>query len=183
MLLLSFFFFLRVIIMKKLCLLILGMLPLFSCVKEEMKSSVSKINVGDQLPDFSIRMLDGSVVNSDTLKNKVALIVFFDTTCKDCRRELPKVEKVWQALGESPSFILLPISRGQSPDKVKSYWQSVSFDMPVYLDDHRLAYSLFAESVIPRFYLADRRGVVRWTGTETLEETADDLIGKINALR
>lgn len=168
--------------MKYFNLLVLILLSLSSCVKEETGDVGANIHVGTALPSFTVQSPDNEPVGSDILKGKVALIVFFDTGCEDCRRELPKVEEIWKVLGNSDEFALLPVSRGQPAAEVACYWQTNTFTMPVFLDDAGIAYSLFAESVIPRFYLADRKGIIRWIGVEKIEETAGELIQKITGL-
>lgn len=52
----------------------------------------SVIRVGDRLPSFTVDVIDGSsrtLFNSSSLQGQT-VIVFFNTECKDCQRELPQ---------------------------------------------------------------------------------------------
>lgn len=158
-------------------------LCLVSCIKDDDEGNTeSKILPGDLLPSFEVMSMDGKVVSSEALKDKVSLLVFFDTTCGDCRRELPSIETVWKDLGGDSSFALWAISRAQTVNVVSGYWKDNSFSMPVYIDNDRKAYSLFADITIPRFYLADKSGTVRWMADTSLGITVEQLENKIRNL-
>ncbi|MEM5786660.1 MAG: redoxin domain-containing protein, partial [Syntrophobacteraceae bacterium] len=43
----------------------------------------------DPMPDFSIRTFDGSTYSRESLKGKPLMLVFWNTWCPICRRELP----------------------------------------------------------------------------------------------
>lgn len=132
-----------------------------SCLGEEEEDLlyVTKVNVGDKLPDFSVTTLDGKTVSTSSLlaQDKDVMIVFFSTTCKDCQLQMPEIE----ALTHSNSDVVcLCIGRNQSFDDVETYWQANHFTLPCapQTDDH--IYKQFAESGIPRIYLSDRNGII-----------------------
>lgn len=169
--------------MRKECLVItLFSCLLFSCITDEKEGTETFIEVGSTLPSFTVSSVDGTRLSYDKSVGKVVLIVFFITTCSDCSREMPKAESVWLSLKDEPDFILLPIARAQSEEVVKAYWETNSFSMPAYLDPDRAVYSLFAESIVPRFYLADKRGVVQWVGVESFDEDSEDIKARIEEL-
>lgn len=170
--------------MKKNWLFVLfAVLCFTSCIKDdEERNGESKILPGDSLPSFELMAINGETISSETLKGKVAFLVFFDTTCGDCRRELPFVEAVWKDLKDDSSFAMWTISRGQTANTVSDYWKENAFNMPVYIDNDRKAYSLFADMTIPRFYLADRSGTVRWIADTSLGITVEQLENKIRNL-
>ena len=86
------------------------MLPaLVSCFTEEEVSSgqADIITVGQKLPDFSVRMDDGTLVSPASLSGKPAVIVFFHTGCSDCRKELPVVQRVYDECSSQASFVCI----------------------------------------------------------------------------
>lgn len=176
--------FLKERTMRQVCLfLLLVGLCLTSCIKDDEENNPeSKIQPGDLLPSFNVTTIEGSTVSSETLKGKVAFLVFFDTTCGDCRKELPLVEELWKDLIGNPALALWTISRAQTANVVSDYWKESSFTMPVYMDSDRKAYSLFADMTIPRFYLADKSGTVRWIADTSLGITVEQLQNKIRNL-
>lgn len=122
------------------CLFISG------CVTEPEGGVILK--VGDMMPRFEAQTLDGDVVSPQTLRGSESVIVFFNTDCPDCRRELPEIQK--QADTEIPLGVrYICISREEGKEKVEAYWKENGFTMPVSPQPSRDIYSRFAKSGIP----------------------------------
>ncbi|MCH5225723.1 MAG: TlpA family protein disulfide reductase [Muribaculaceae bacterium] len=115
---------------------------------------------GDMLPEFSVVMNNGTLVSTSGLKGKTSAIIFFNTGCFDCRRELPVVEKLWLAFKDSPEVEIIPISREETAEDIKSYWDENGFTMPWSAQENREIYSKFAASGIPRIYISNPSGVI-----------------------
>lgn len=148
---------------------------LSACIKEDTEPSASKIETGSKLPYFMVTDSAGNQLFSDKFREKIVLIVFFSTTCKDCQRDLPIMENVWKNLRTEARFLLLPIARKQTAEEVKSYWEAQHFSMPYYLDSSGEIYSLFATKTIPRFYLVNQEGTVIWQEAEVLTRNAEEI--------
>ena len=76
--------------MKYLLFYIISLLSLTACIREDLPAGSFALEEGDLLPEFSISNPDGTVSNKD-LENKFALIIFFSTTCSDCREAFPDI--------------------------------------------------------------------------------------------
>ena len=63
-----------------------------SCIREEVGEHIQYIQPGDALPEFMVEMNDGTILDWDSLRGKVSVLVFFHTSCSDCQRELPVVQ-------------------------------------------------------------------------------------------
>lgn len=178
--------------MKKiLCLFLIFPLLFTACIEDEddRKSPDSKIQIGDRLPSFTVKDLEGTEFSSATLSGKVTLIVFFDTGCGDCHRELPKVDSLYLHYQDNPAVALVCIAREHTAEEVRAYWYQdnpglkLPFSMPAYVENSpRQVYNLFAEKYVPRFYLAGKDGKVSWIGTEKINENVEDLKQKIDNL-
>ena len=132
-----------------------------SCISEETSAAPQDIVVpGLSLPDFSVTLSDGTALSPATLAGRVAVVVFFNTHCGDCRRELPKIEELYRSYGRD-SVAIACISRAEGADEVASYWKEQGFTMPFSAQPDRSVYELFARSGVPRTYIADRQGIVR----------------------
>lgn len=116
----------------------------------------AEIAVGDTVPCFSIRLSDGSLLHSSALRGCVSVIVFFDTDCGDCRRELPVVERVQQKVGRDTHFLC--IARTEDAQQVARYWKQNGLTLPVATDAEKQVYSLFARHIIPRIYVCAKNG-------------------------
>ncbi|MCA1593856.1 MAG: TlpA family protein disulfide reductase [Acidobacteria bacterium] len=50
--------------------------------------------VGNTIPDFSLKSLDGKTVDRDSLKGNVVVLNFWATWCAPCMSEIPELKEV-----------------------------------------------------------------------------------------
>ncbi len=74
-----------------------SILPLVSCVTDSDPVN-SGVAVGDSLPHFAVTLNNGHTLATDSLKGKISVITFFNTSCRDCRKELPEIDKLRERL-------------------------------------------------------------------------------------
>ena len=157
---------------------LLAALYLQGCIKENVGAD---LKVGDHLPDFSIKMNNGVVVSDGSLKGKVSCVVFFHTTCPDCQATLPVVQSVYdEYLSEGVVFAL--ISREQSADEIDVFWKEKCLNMPYSAQENRHVYNKFASTRIPRVYICDKDGIIRYIFTDDPIPAYDDLISSLESL-
>lgn len=124
-----------------------------SCITENEPETLS-LHPGDMCPDFSVTMNDGSIITSSDLRGKRSVIVFFNTSCADCREELPEIQKVYdEILTKDLPVHLLCISRAEGEESIETFWHENNLTLPYSPQEDRSVYNLFASSVIPRIYL------------------------------
>lgn len=148
------------------------LLILSSCIGSDDDDPVSYVAVGDRLPEFSVELSDGTVVSTQTLRGCAALIVFFNTDCPDCRRELPEVERLQEM---NPAVTIVCIAREESAEKIAAYWAEAGLTLPYSPQPDRRIFNLFASSGIPRLYIADGQGTVTAVFGDTDYPTAEQL--------
>ena len=163
-------------------LLTAGLL-LVSCVLDRTDRP-GDIRVGDPLPSFSVTVRDGGVektVTTASLQGAVSVITLFSVTCPDCRATLPDLQRAYEAF--APQRVqFVNISRAQGWDLVEALWEELSLTMPYSAQEDRAVYELFAKSVVPRVYLADRQGLVRFLHTDNPNPDFPTLQAELNAL-
>lgn len=139
-------------------LLLLGICALFltGCVLEGTDSK--DIMPGDQVPAFRVQMDDGTFLSSEDLLGKSSLILFFHTSCPDCARTIPVVQKAYERYAGQIRFVA--ISRAQNADEIKSWWKEFGITIPFSAQKDRQVYQLFASSRIPRVYICNSKGIV-----------------------
>lgn len=148
------------------------------CVSEDEPQGPS-LSVGDSLPQFSVVMNDSEVITTNSLKGKIAVIVFFNTGCSDCRKELPVIQKLWEEYKDNPDVKIVPIAREESSTEILEYWKEHDLSLPFSSQENREVYNLFAPSVIPRIYVADAKGEIMAAYGDTDMPSLSDLISDI----
>ena len=117
------------------------------------ESSGDIITVGQPLPAFAVTLADSSSLATADLAGRPSVIVLFNTSCRDCQRELPVVQQLYEELSDSVRFVC--ISRAEEAASVAAYWQSAGLTLPYSAQPDRTVYNLFATRTIPRIYVAD----------------------------
>lgn len=115
------------------------------------------LHPGDALPQFEVTTIDGKKVGFDDSYKAELIIVFFNTTCPDCRRELPIIQERYEEnlkLPESEQSIYICISREEGAADVERYWSENNLTIPISAQTDRRIYSMFASIGIPRIFYA-----------------------------
>ena len=168
--------------MRTRSLLFLFVLAVFSsCISDDSdkESQGANLVVGDSLPTFQVTMNDGSTIRTSDLLGGVSVVVFFNVGCGDCRVELPEVQRLWdQQLGVP----IVLIARENTEEAIQSFWQQAQLTMPYSPQSDRKVYSLFASSRIPRIYICDDQGVIRFSHADDAMPTAEQMADEIKAI-
>ena len=132
------------------------------------------VKAGDQAPDFTVELFDGSHVTLSSLRGKVVLLNFWATWCPPCREELKHVQTQIIDRFAGRDFVFLPISRGEKRETVAAFRDKTGYTFPMGLDPGQTVYDLYASNFIPRNFLIDRTGrVVKATVGYDDEEFAE----------
>ena len=152
---------------------------LTGCIKE--KQTAADLKVGETLPDFEVVMNDGNVVSDDILKKSVSVVMFFHTSCPDCRQVLPEMQKIYDEYASENIRIVL-ISREDPEQSVVSYWSDNGLTMPYSAQNDRKIYELFAKERIPRVYVCEKGGIIRYIHTDNPNPSYDDLKNSLDSV-
>ena len=159
--------------------IIISVLMISACIKDDHHGADLKI--GDVIPDFTVVMNDGSVVTDDDLRENVSVVMFFHTSCPDCQQTLPIVQEIYDKYAQKGVRFAL-ISRYEGSEEIESYWAEHSFNMPYSAQKDRKVYNKFASSRIPRVYICDKDGIIRYIFTDDPIPTYDDLMYSLESL-
>ena len=150
-----------------LCLLMTG------CSSIEDDNEVTeRVNVGDRVPLFTVDVVNDGVHSTFSTAQLTGetVIVFFNTTCPDCQRDLPKLNQYYLKHKADEGFQMVAISRAEGEEDVAAYWKDKGLQIPYSAQDDRRIYELFASSIIPRIYFVSAQGVVTRIFIERFDE-------------
>lgn len=152
--------------MMLLCLLLTG------CSSIEDDETKERVAVGDRVPLFSVEMVkDGERSTFSTAQlTGETVIVFFNTTCPDCQRDLPKLNQYYLKHKADEGFQMVAISREEGEEDVAAYWKDNGLQIPYFAQNDRRIYELFASSIIPRVYFVSAQGIVTRVFIERFDE-------------
>ena len=106
-----------------------------------------KVNVGEQAPELSFSLMDGTKVTNESLKGKVVVLQFTASWCSVCRKEMPHLEsEVWQRYKDD-DFILIGIDLKEDVEKVTKFIKQMKVTYPFTIDSDG---SLFEKFTLPK---------------------------------
>ena len=158
--------------MKRILFVLIMLAVLTGCIKE--KQTGADLEVGDRLPDFEVVMDDGTVVTDEILSESVSVVMFFHTSCPDCRQVLPQMQKIYDEYASAGVRIVL-ISREDPKESVESFWQENGLKMPYSAQNDRKVYEKFAATRIPRVYVNEKGGIIRYVFTDDPNPSYDEI--------
>ncbi|MBN1269557.1 MAG: redoxin domain-containing protein [Kiritimatiellae bacterium] len=138
--------------------------------------------VGQRLPDFAARTLDGQSISSDDLRGKVAWIHFTTLKHRTARNATAYLGRYLWAKHHGPDFVFLAIARDDKEEPVRQFAESKEFTFPVAADPDRSVYTNFAVGYIPRDYLVGRDGVIVEQSAAFRRGRLDRMIAKAEEL-
>jgi len=121
------------------------------------------VKVGDQAPDFSMKMTNGRTVKLSDLKGKVVMLQFTASWCSVCRKEMPFIERdIWQKHKNNPNFTMMGVDRDEPRETVMKFAKSIPVTYPVGLDPHANIFALYAvrDAGITRNVIIDKKGKI-----------------------
>ena len=140
------------------------------------------IQVGDALPEFSVKLNNGETVNKKSLEKKVSITLLFSVTCPDCKRLFPSIEQIYNEYKDNDKFVLLAISREEGEDMVGKFMKDNDYTFPYSPQETRDVYSLFAPSIVPRVYISNWDCIVQELYLDDPIATYDEMKTKIDEL-
>ncbi len=149
-----------IILLFIVCAFVLFLIP------DEERISRAIIAVGSKAPEFELPEMVASgkdlpiTWRLSDLKGKVVFINFWASWCKECRIEMPSMQRLYEKMQGRP-FQMVTILYREAPEKATAYMKANGFTMPVLLDaDNKASYS-YGVTGVPETYILDKEGIVK----------------------
>ena len=158
--------------MRKIGMMLLCLLTMGCSSIEDNNEVTERVNVGDRVPSFSVDVMSDGVHSTFSTAHLTGetVIVFFNTTCPDCQRDLPKLNQYYLKHKVDEGFQMVAISREEGEEDVAAYWKDNGLQIPYSAQNDRRIYELFASSIIPRVYFVSAQGIVTRVFIERFDE-------------
>jgi len=112
-------------------------------------------------PDFARAALDGSRVETASLRGRVMLIDFFAEHCVPCVKSLPAIEALHRA---EPHLAVVGVSEDDDAEGARRMVARHGLTFPVVHDPEHALAGRYRVVELPATFVVDARGVVRWRG-------------------
>jgi thiol-disulfide isomerase/thioredoxin len=154
-------------------LVILRYTGMLSAVTDFAGSTIMKTGAMDYEPEdvlkkedfdynFTIKDLQGNVVDFNSFKGKVVFLNLWATWCGPCRSEMPSIEGLYNSIADKDKivFVMLSMDKPEHQGKVVKYIQNNGFTFPVYTLDNNLSPQLREVLSIPTTFIISRDGKI-----------------------
>ena len=150
------------------------------CCQIGMATPGWSVEVGQPAPDFSMQTFAGNRLSRASLKGKPLLLVFWNTWCVNCKKEMPRIGRLARD-SAAQGLTVLAINTGlnDSEQKARDYWKKNGYSFPVGFDRHFDIGESFGVLGVPTVLLVDAGGVVRYK-SPVLPDNMAQRIGKLS---
>lgn len=143
--------------------------------------------VSAQLPQVTLKDINGKTVRLDTLSNggKPIIIDFFATWCKPCNRELSAISEVYDNWQEETGVRLIAVSIDQAHhiNKVKPLVDQLGWPYEVLLDPNSELKQALGVQLIPYTLIVDGKGKIVYKHSGYVDGEEDELLEEVKKAR
>jgi len=144
-----------------------------------------KLNIDDFAIDFTVQMINGEKITLSDLKGKVVLVNYWATWRSNCLKEFAEIpEKILEPF-EDRDFVFIPISIGENKEKVQrkiSKMKENGIDFNAGIDPTKKIWNQYATGGIPKNFVIDKNGIVKYISIGISEGNIDKLATEIKKL-
>ncbi|MDP2828182.1 MAG: TlpA disulfide reductase family protein [Sulfuricellaceae bacterium] len=148
---------------------------------ETSESPVGKAR-GDRFFDLSLKNPVGKLTKLSDLRGKVVLLHFWGSWCRPCLKELPELQRLYQALAKEKDIQLVLVPVREEMAIARAWMEKSRFTMPLYdpvlqganMDQLTLAtgkpiHDRYLAKAFPTTYVLDKHGIVLFSSTGPVE--------------
>lgn len=152
------------------------MAPAFELARLDASAGNESTNSAD-----ATGFTDGARIALSSFSGRVVLVNFWATWCEPCEREMPAMERLYQALPRE-EFELIAVAIDDKAEDVRAFQERYRLSFPIVLDLDQAVYGSYQTMGVPESLLLDRDGriIERYVGPR--EWDAAEYIDRIREL-
>ncbi len=132
---------------------------------------ITGVAVGQYVPDFTLKNLDGQKVSLSDYAGKPIVMIFWATWCPYCEEEVSALKSVYQDY-QSQGLVVLAVNSGDSASEVKKYQASHQITYPILLDSNKKVSRTFQVVGVPFYYLINADGKIIYAASGMFGQAA-----------
>jgi len=134
-------------------------------------------------PDFLLEDMGGKKRQLSALRGKVVLVNFWATWCPPCRREMPSLEGLNQAL-KGADFEILAVNVGEDADTIDAFTSTLDTvpAFPIVFDRDSRVLKAWSVMGLPTTYILDKSGRIIYRAVGGREFDDPSILKQIRSL-
>lgn len=138
------------------------------------KSKVTSLEIGAQIPDFSVTTFEGETYRISELNGKLVLVNFWSSWCSSCDEEGFALEEVWQDVKSSGDVVFIGVNYVDTESDSLDFIEKYGLTYPNGPDLGSKISEIFMVEAVPETYLIGRDGTLAATKIGAFE-SADEI--------
>lgn len=134
-----------------------------------LKSQQGTVQLGKEIPDFTLTLFKGYEYNGQTqvslseLRGKVVVVNIWASWCKPCEQEAPDLEAAWRIYQPAGEVIFLGVNYVDTEPEARSFLAKFDITYPNGPDlGTRISQALNRRMGVPETYIIDQQGLLRF---------------------
>ena len=121
------------------------------------KPADARINEKVTSYDWTLKGLDGEIINLKQHKGQVLFINFWATWCPPCIKEMPGLQNLYNDYGDKITFLFIARDKEK---RVEAFLVKKEYELPVYFENGLTPKTLYHPS-LPTTYIIDKESNIR----------------------
>ena len=146
-------------------LIIIGIIVFFGILIFGYYHSLGEnpIVLGEPAPEFSLRDLNGDVVQLSKLRGKVTALNFMATWCGACHQQITQLEDVWSSFSDQITIVSIDIDTQESEQSLRDYIEGYPNATWIWAKDTIHLSHTYWSTAIPLTVIIDNDGIIQYS--------------------
>jgi len=131
--------------------------------------------------EFSLIDIDGRKHYLSDYRDKVVLVSFWASWCRECVYEMPSIEALVKKM-PADRFHILAVSVGETRERIAAFARDNQLSFSILLDQEMEVYKRWPVLGVPTSFIIDRNGSIAYSAVGAVEWDSEQTQVKIRAL-